>query len=709
MKPEESSHPTKNPSQRKNFDGKPPVRVYRDEAGKTSATPPASSSNVPPKPHIKSATDHAPTPLEDPRNMPPLIQLPISTGSWRNNFRPHYRGPQQGRFNPNFHNFNNPRRPRFPRPSNSYPRPSLRPNFRPPLQNIDTNLPLDWRTLRYNQLNHANLAQHPTTPGTNFNNYPPTTPNLLPPTSQMQTQHIHSANPYSQQFQQPPIYNHPTFTNYQPPPQYHQHSQVAPPTNLPSQNESALDPETGIIQPNHTIITKMQNMGLRVTYAVAWKNGGGVFLSKSEAQVSHSTASAANSNPQPIKTFADMSMNLTQNIALAANWILLQNSTQPKPVPPASTPSSSSSSGKTISQPQTPPPAPTPKAQASQTPSPPPPNNNAANQLTPQSATPRATDTPPSNSSKSTTSSESNNQATLFSAKEWSFSQEDILVRKCLLDKRFAPISIVEKTPDPNRLPYIAAPGTAKGIIISSNDTGIHNMVIDPATGTISIKPRHLPTLRLLDFPTFLSLMFRAIDMANRCNSIIADRAAVAVRNLIRDLTRQYESLSWSNEQTTTWPILANLIWTHMIQTRTLLTGFNSEQAFLSEARKRSHTSNPHVNYNNPYQLSSTSSTTSLIHPSVRPAAASSNKPTKFNNINNSKSSHWFICPCCSKPNDHFSSTCPTQSKGPKPIPKYIQEATKATIKAAPIPQSAKDNLLRMSNATYSKLETPSS
>ena len=223
-------------------------------------------------------------------------------------------------------------------------------------------------------------------------------------------------------------------------------------------------------------------------------------------------------------------------------------------------------------------------------------------------------------------------------------------------------------------------------------------MTIDPTTGTISIKPRHLPTLRLLDFPTFLSLMFRAIDMTGRQPSETADKAAAALRTLIRDLTRQYESLKWSNEPDETWAYIAYLRWTHMILTRILCTGFNCEQAFLSEARNRRGNSNPRKRHST---LSSALPTSSLIH------ASSRNSPPEVSTQNQSihKSSHWFICPCCATANDHFSPTCPSQASGPKPIPKYIQESTKTAINAAQISSSAKSNLLRMASALYSKLE----
>ena len=227
-------------------------------------------------------------------------------------------------------------------------------------------------------------------------------------------------------------------------------------------------------------------------------------------------------------------------------------------------------------------------------------------------------------------------------------------------------------------------------------------MMIDPSTGTISIRPKHLPTLRLLDFPTFLSLMFRAIDMAVSQNSLIADRAAQAVRTLIRDVTRLYESLQWAKEPTNTWPFVAFLRFTHMIQSRVLLTGFNCEQAFLAEARNRCRAEkiqSPHHS-NSMY-------TTPLIH---APSKVNNNPPNSSSNLNannTNKNSHWFICPCCGAQNDHFSPNCPSQANGPKPIPKYMQEATKNAINKAPITTAARTNLLRMATALYAKLDKP--
>ena len=113
-----------------------------------------------------------------------------------------------------------------------------------------------------------------------------------------------------------PVYNPVPTQTLQPPPS----AQPAQPTT------SQLDPSTGMIRPSHQSIIRMHNLGLKICYAVAWNRGGGIFLSKSEAEISRATAQAANSQPLGIKTFAEMSCNLMQNEALALNWLLMQNS-----------------------------------------------------------------------------------------------------------------------------------------------------------------------------------------------------------------------------------------------------------------------------------------------------------------------------------------------------------------------------------------------
>ena len=196
--------------------------------------------------------------------------------------------------------------------------------------------------------------------------------------------------------------------------------------------------------------------------------------------------------------------------------------------------------------------------------------------------------------------------------------------------------------------------------------------------------------------------MFRTIDMALREKSEAGRLAAEAVRTLIRDLTRQYESLTWTNEPPQIWMYNAYLRFTHMIQSRKLLIGFNSEQAFLAEAKSRcaahhhhGHNDHKHSSLKNP-----------IIHNSCKHIDLDNSNKHSYNTKKpTSYHSHWFICPCCAIANDHFSPSCPSQANGPSPIPKYIQDTTINAINAAPISQTAKTNLLRMASALYAKLD----
>ena len=67
---------------------------------------------------------------------------------------------------------------------------------------------------------------------------------------------------------------------------------------------------------------KMGNLGLYTVYAVHWNNGGGVFLTRTEAEISQSTALETRQQPSECKLFANATCNLSQNVALAASWIL---------------------------------------------------------------------------------------------------------------------------------------------------------------------------------------------------------------------------------------------------------------------------------------------------------------------------------------------------------------------------------------------------
>ena len=77
------------------------------------------------------------------------------------------------------------------------------------------------------------------------------------------------------------------------------------------------------------------------------------------------------------------------------------------------------------------------------------------------------------------------------------------------------------------------------------------------------------------------------MDFASARNSLVHSTAAEAIRRLVRGLTRQYESFKWAGENETLWETLANLRWTHLVQTRTITEGFHWTIAFEKEARNR--------------------------------------------------------------------------------------------------------------------------
>ena len=306
----------KKPAPKKQTQPAAPIRVYRDASA--SATP-SPQRKIPKNNRVPSTWQHggrgppqtknikkekAANFLPDPRSQPPLI--------------PRVQGPRHT-YNPR--NFPPSVNNRWPRHRPPPPRriSHNRPSLRHPLAPISHNVPLQSR----NQppANHL---------GSSFQNF-----YISPPNPQMPQQY--NAHHYGQPPVNPPTstplhyhQNHPQPpqpANSQPQPQHHQ---LPPPppiynhqTTVPTTgSSSSYDESTGVIRPSHDSILKMHHLGLKVVYAVSWTNGGGVFLSKSEAEISKATAQAAGSSPLPIHTLRDMACNLFQNEALALNWVL---------------------------------------------------------------------------------------------------------------------------------------------------------------------------------------------------------------------------------------------------------------------------------------------------------------------------------------------------------------------------------------------------
>ena len=218
-----------------------------------------------------------------------------------------------------------------------------------------------------------------------------------------------------------------------------------------------------------------------------------------------------------------------------------------------------------------------------------------------------------------------------------------------------------------------------------------------------------IPVLTDGDIPSQTLAQFYIDPKCVQTTTPAAMGAARAVRILVRDSTRLYESMLMSGTHIQEWQFTAYLRFTHMVQTRILLTDYNCEQAFRQEARNR------HNAFGSPLKprraaILRPNTHSSIIHGSIRPPSPGPTPKTNLSSasstkIQPSKSSHWFICPCCAVANDHFSPACPSQVKGPKKVPQYIKDTTMSAIKSAPISESARANLLRMATATYAKLD----
>lgn len=528
--------------------------------------------------------------------------------------------------------------------------------------------------------------QNPHYPYGPVRHYPPPSHRFSHPFHNPYTSH---QQPFHHQFPHPPP-PPPSNPQPQPPPPPQHTSPAAPPPPMPP---SEMDPSTGIIRPPAESIRRLESRGLRGVYAIAWLTGGGIYLTEADALDARAHISTLNLSPSQVRSFSHPDCCLSENIALATEWVR-SPSTPTTPNTPAAPAASSASAppSTTAPPPSSPPPNPgTPQPQTP--PNPPPPPQSAytpspqANPPTPQPSPPNPTTTS-TNPTTEASAAPPSSTATLVSANEWAFSQNDVLVRRHLLDARLPPIEHQTRTPSPNRLHYIAAPGTSRGIIVDYADA--QRVVMDPITGTMVLKPKHLPTLQLLDFTAFLSLMFRASDMIGSLSSPAATKANTAIQILVRDLTRQYESFAAAGEPPELWLHNAYLRWTHTVQTRILMTGFSAEMAFEKEARLRIR--------------NSPSPSRRLTLGSPTPAHATA-RTQNHSSSSRTSSAYWFICPCCAKVNDHFSPSCPTQTEGPSPVSEKVRKVTKTAINNADIPDSAKTELRRMCASLYAKID----
>ena len=472
---------------------------------------------------------------------------------------------------------------------------------------------------------HANMRSQP------FHMTPPYNPFYVSPIQNQQQQfqfmqpqyHPYMAAPPRPMMPQPPAYASPPQWQQQNP-RYANATATATtataaspttPITIPDSPPQMTPPaKASIVRPNDSTLVQLHSQGVNTVYAVAWEGGGGIYIAEAEANPARYAMMSIGKQTSVVIKLNTAGKDIFANIADAdtriRNWNASPSSTHDLPVreSSASMPTETTTGAHDI------PSAGTPQSQQTST-------QHSSRQPTPQSYSKPATPSPPKPSSSpatpppptAATPTAATPATDLISETEWAFSQEDQLVRKHLFSPGLKPFSRGIKQPDPNKIQYIAPPGSSRGIIINDLANGLQRIVMDASTGTMMVKPKHMATLPLLEFHTFLSLMFRAVDMANQGTTVVHRSAPPAIRNLIRRLIRQYEALRWANEHIKLWDWIAYLTWTHFILTRTETEGFQWEAAFEREARarlKRSNLGGIKTSLSNAVKPKSTASTT---------------------------------------------------------------------------------------------------
>ena len=156
---------------------------------------------------------------------------------------------------------------------------------------------------------------------------------------------------------------------------------------------------------------------------------------------------------------------------------------------------------------------------------------------------------------------------------------------------------------------------------------------------------------------------------------------AQALSVLQRDMVRLYETMRVAGtlgHDDILWRCCFYLRWTYMAMTRFNLTGYTAEQAFKDRAETF--------------------------------AAALVGKPQQPLAKYTPQRSDWIICYACAAVNTHKSPACPiVTSPTPTTVPTSTRAAVKATIAAAPIPQTKRDDLQRIADLFYAKIDRASS
>ena len=439
----------------------------------------------------------------------------------------------------------------------------------------------------------------------------------------------------------------------------------------------------GVFRPSREAVRAAEAF-CSTAHAVLWTNGGGVYITRTDAQDGVDWASSRNLLPGTVVEFRAPTLRLS--CAAAGTWID-SHFPEAAPQPP------------TAAQPLTP----TPKAQvptggvaAASAPSPH--ADQQQRQVSPEfaraiklleriaprldslAAQPLATPQPVPAPSAAASATSDAGAATILKqskgqflcAQDWAYSRTDALIHKQLLQYGKNPIVIRPDTiPEQHCLVYMALPGTAGGIVMASDDTNDSQRVVLGAKG-LMVKPPKMKTLDRHSYHAAMSLCFRASQACLAKPSARAASVATALAVLQRESTRQYEELRMQMsraEAEELWEFLFFVRWMYMVIKEEVPTGFMADAAFLAAAKNMRHRAN------GAHTMTGSSTVTA---------------------------SAWSVCYKCAAVNSHLSPQCPIISPT---VTEQVRGAVRAAINGAPVSATRRQELLRICTAYYRKLD----
>ena len=202
--------------------------------------------------------------------------------------------------------------------------------------------------------------------------------------------------------------------------------------------------------------------------------------------------------------------------------------------------------------------------------------------------------------------------------------------------------------------------------------------------GTISSKESRMPTIKTpASFSKAMSTTYRVLAMAAQARSALGDSVSKALHSLMEDMVRQYETMRASGElgaNDIVWRMNFYARWIYMMARRRVPLGFNAEACFQKTAERLAR------------QYPDSTSPGRSAH-----TASASRAPP------------WVVCLACGRVNEHKSPQCPVvTSSGPTSVSQNTRAAVRATIAAAPVSKSEREQLSLMAGRFYAKIDRES-